>query len=196
LLICDEAALLVDPGDEAGTLLSALAGTHLSAIVCTHGHPDHSGALVEVKKATGASVRVHHADAAMLPVTPDQHLRDGDVLHVGRCQALVHHLPGHTPGSIGLQISGDRWLVGDAIFPGGPGHTASELAFTQLLETLRTRIFALPAHTLLLPGHGVATNVGRERGAFEQFVRNGWSEGACGDIQWSERPRTPSAACH
>jgi glyoxylase-like metal-dependent hydrolase (beta-lactamase superfamily II) len=193
LLTCGRVSLLVDPGDEAGTLLNAVAGTHLSGIVCTHGHFDHTGALAEVVEATGATAGAHPADASKLPVTPDLHLRDGQVLKVGRCSLRVHHLPGHTPGSVGLQVSGRRRLVGDAVFPGGPGHTESVSAFAELLETLRQRIFALPAGSLPLPGHGPSTTVGRERGPFNQFARNGWADGAFGDVQWSTRPERAPA---
>ena len=125
--------MLVDPGDEPGTLLSAIAGTRVAFILLTHGHPDHSGALAELHQATGAPVAVHGADAAQLPLSPDRLLEDGQVLHLGRCRLKVHHLPGHTPGSVGLQLSGRRWLVGDSVFPGGPGHTDSPAAFATLI---------------------------------------------------------------
>ncbi len=192
VLFCGETGtLLVDPGADAGTLLSAIAGTRLAAILLTHGHPDHSAALAEVRQATGAPIGVHNADAGLLPVPPDFELRDGQVVRFGRCRVRVHHLPGHTPGSVGLELDGQRWLVGDAIFPGGPGHTDSPADLQQLMRTLRERIFVLADETQLLPGHGDATTVGREREPFHAFLRQGWAEGACGDVRWDTKPNPP-----
>jgi glyoxylase-like metal-dependent hydrolase (beta-lactamase superfamily II) len=189
VLLCHAGySLLVDPGDESGTLLAAIAGTTLTALLLTHGHPDHTGALTELRRVTGAPVAVHAADTAMLPITPDWILEDGQAVTVGPCQLQVHHLPGHTPGSIGLHLGGQRWLVGDAVFPGGPGHTDSPQAFATLMRTLQQRIFSLPDATELYPGHGLGTTVGRERAAFQRFVAQGWPEGTCGDVAWSVEP--------
>jgi len=189
VLLCSSGfSVLVDPGDEPGTLLSAIAGTRVAFILLTHGHPDHSGALAELHHATGAPVAVHDADAAQLPLSPDRLLEDGQVLRFGRCRLKVHHLPGHTPGSVGLQLSGRRWLVGDAVFPGGPGHTDSPAAFATLIQALQRRIFSLPGRTQLFPGHGLSTMVGQERGAFQAFMRRGWAEGTCGDTLWETGP--------
>jgi glyoxylase-like metal-dependent hydrolase (beta-lactamase superfamily II) len=189
VLFCDRThSLLVDPGGDAATLIAATAGTRLSAILLTHGHRDHTAALVELHLATGAPIGAHPLDAALLPIPPTIELRDGQVVRFGGCQVLAHHLPGHTPGSVGLELSQDLWLVGDTVFPGGPGHTDSPAQFAQLLQTLWQHIFTLPAKTQLLPGHGPATTVGDEAEPFHTFLQRGWAEDAYGDVQWESRP--------
>lgn len=187
-------ALLIDPGDDPGTLLSAIAGTQLVAILLTHGHSDHIGALAEMRQATGAPIGVHSSDAELLPVTPDFELVDGQIVRFGRCRVRVHHLPGHTPGSVGLELTGHRWLVGDTIFPDGPGHTDSPVQFAQLIQTLWERIFVLPKDTQLLPGHGEPTTVGREYEPFHAFLERGWAEDAYGDVLWDTKPGPPGGS--
>lgn len=194
LLCSGSSSLLVDPGGDPGTLLSAVAGTQLAAILLTHGHSDHTGALHDLRKATGAPIGVHGADAELVPTAAQLELFDGQVVRFGRCRVRVHHLPGHTPGSVGLQLSRHRWLVGDSIFPGGPGHTNSPAEFAQLMQTLWQRIFVLPRKTQLLPGHGEPTTVGREYDSFHSFLRKGWAADAYGDVRWDTRPGAPEHA--
>lgn len=194
VLICQRSySLVVDPGGNLDGLLAALADTRVEAILLTHGHVDHTGALAALREATGARVGVHPSDASMLPLAPDLALVDGLLLEWGACHVRVHHLPGHTPGSVALELDGERWLVGDAIFPGGPGHTDSPADFAQLLQVLWQRVFVLPLQTQLLPGHGEATTVGRELDPFHAFLRRGWAQNAYGDVRWDSRPGVPGA---
>ncbi len=195
ILMCDQGhSVLVDPGAEPATLLAALARTEPVAILLTHGHPDHVGALLDVREATGAPIGIHPADAQLLPVQPDFNLSDGQRLVLGLCQVRVHHLPGHTPGSVAFELPGNRFLVGDTIFPGGPGHTDSPAQFAQLIRTLWERIFVLPLETQLLPGHGQHTLVGREYEPFHRFLERGWAEDAYGDVEWNTKPGPPWSA--
>ena len=176
-------SIIVDPAAEGERILREVEGTTVKHILLTHAHMDHVGALAEVREATGAPLGVHPADAQHFGVEADFDLADGDVLEWGDCQLRVVHTPGHTPGSVCL-ILDERVLVGDTIFPGGPGHSASPEAFEQILVTLQGMVFTWPDETELYPGHGAATTVGQERPAFEAFIQKPRPDQLCGDVTW------------
>jgi len=174
---------IVDPGADPDTILAAVAGAGVTCILLTHAHPDHVGALEDLRGATGAPVGVHPADASDWGIDADFPLLDGMEVQVGRGRVKVLHTPGHTAGSVCLKLQ-DRVLVGDAIFPGGPGHTASPEALGRSLASLGLVVFSWPDRTLLHPGHGGPTTVGAERADFERFVAGDHPPGLCGDVTW------------
>ena len=176
-------SIIVDPAAEGDRILREVEGTTVKYILLTHAHMDHVGALAEVRETTGAPLGVHPGDARHFGVDADFDLADGDVLEWGDCQLRVVHTPGHTPGSVCL-ILDERVLVGDTIFPGGPGHSESPEALEQILATLQETIFTWPDETELYPGHGAATTVGQERPAFEAFVQKPRPDRLCGDVTW------------
>ncbi|MBU0702615.1 MAG: MBL fold metallo-hydrolase, partial [Chloroflexi bacterium] len=141
-------------------------------------------ALDEVRAALGAPVGIHPADAAEFGVRADFELRDGGRLRVGRRYVRLVHLPGHTPGSVALRFD-RRAIVGDAIFPGGPGHTRTPDALQTALLSLQRTVFTWPDETRLYPGHGAPTTVGEERAAFQEFLARPRSSELCGDVTWS-----------
>jgi len=176
-------SIIVDPAAEGERILREVEGTTVKYVLLTHAHPDHVEALAEVRETTGAPLGVHPADARCFGVDADFDLADGDVLEWGDCQLRVVHTPGHTPGSVCL-ILDERVLVGDTIFPGGPGHSASPEAFEQILATLQEVVFTWPDETELHPGHGAATTVDQERPAFEAFLQKPRPDRLCGDVTW------------
>jgi hydroxyacylglutathione hydrolase len=184
VLICPitRESIIVDPAAEGEQILEEV-DTTVKYILLTHAHLDHVGALAEVRETTGAPLGVHPADARLFRVYADFDMADGGVLEWGDCQLQVVHTPGHTPGSVCL-ILDERVLVGDTIFPGGPGHSASPEAFEQILATLQEVVFTWPDETELYPGHGAATTVGQERSAFEAFLQKPRPDGLCGDVTW------------
>jgi hydroxyacylglutathione hydrolase len=175
--------VIVDPGEDAATILQAVGDAPVCCILLTHAHPDHVGALDAVRLATGAPVGLHPADAAAFGVEADFPLLDGMEVEVGCGRLTVTHVPGHTPGSVCLRLNG-QVAVGDAIFPGGPGHTVSPEALAQSLVSLGRTVFAWPDETELHPGHGDFTTVGAERAAFERFVADDHPPDLCGDVAW------------
>jgi glyoxylase-like metal-dependent hydrolase (beta-lactamase superfamily II) len=184
-------AMVVDPGDEVTRILD-LVGRHkltVNVIVSTHAHIDHVGGLSKLHQYTGAPVLMHRDDlplyqamdmqASFLGVHPpeltdiDQLLKEGDVLRWGSFEAHVLHTPGHTPGSVSLYLPHDAGKVagpapqlfsGDTLFAGSIGRT--DLwggSMDQIMKSLRTKLMGLPDATIVHPGHGPVTTIGKER---------------------------------
>ncbi len=174
---------IVDPGGDDELILERVDGAPVRWILLTHGHPDHIGALQGVREATGAPVGIHPADASAFDIQADFSLLEGALVELGRNTIAVTHIPGHTPGSVALRL-GRRAAVGDAIFPGGPGHTASPEALAQSLDSLARTIFTWADDTALYPGHGDHTTVGAERAAFQHFLTAELPPDLCGDVTW------------
>jgi len=180
--------ILVDPGDEAQKILDWIGNTNVTRLLLTHGHSDHVGALHAVKQALGVKAGIHPADVETFSIRADYELSSGDIFTLGDAHIEVVHVPGHTPGSVALKlIEADGFhhaLSGDAIFPGGPGHTQTPEALATALESLTHTVFTWSDSVRLHPGHGESTTVGAERAAFETFRDKPPPPDLCGDVTW------------
>jgi len=183
VLIGGGESIIVDPAAEPERILAAVEGTTVKAILLTHGHPDHVQALDAVRQATNAPLGLHPADAAEFGIIGDFDLHDGDILTLGDGELTVVHTPGHTPGSVCFRF-GRCAIVGDTLFPGGPGHSDTPEALAQILASLRDKVFAWPDKTVFYPGHGEGSTIGAVRPAFEAFMARPRSPGLCGDVEW------------
>jgi hydroxyacylglutathione hydrolase len=186
IVACPETkkGIVIDPGGDAEKILGSLQeqDIELLTIVNTHGHPDHVCANGPLKKATGAQIAMHEADADFferpdiigyfaslgLPASPpvDRRLQDGDRIDFGTLALQVIHTPGHTPGGICLYRTPDLF-TGDSLFVGGVGRTDFPGGSTsQLMQSIRSRLLALPAETVVWPGHGyggLQSTIGEEK---------------------------------
>jgi glyoxylase-like metal-dependent hydrolase (beta-lactamase superfamily II) len=185
ILICQSSlnSVLIDAPGEAAKILTEMEATNPKHILITHNHFDHTGALRELKGTLNVPVAAHPDDANNLPIKPDHYLRDNDRVSFGEINLKVLHTPGHTPGS--LCFIHDRYLFsGDTIFPDGPGRTGTPRAFEQIIESLKEKIFVLPANTFIYPGHGASTILKKEKDEFEVFLSRTHPPNLCGDVLW------------
>ncbi len=184
-LICPETnqSVLIDPGAEPDTLMAMLGSSTTLAILLTHAHPDHVGALGDMKERLKVPVYMHPADSPM-GVMADNWFADGDTFTVGNYRLRIIHTPGHTPGMVSLMLPDPRAIVGDTIFEGGPGKTWAPHYFKVTLETMRNIVFKWPDETECFPGHGPAFRIGRERPAFEAFLKRKHPAELHGDVTW------------
>jgi glyoxylase-like metal-dependent hydrolase (beta-lactamase superfamily II) len=175
-------AIVIDPGDNIEDILAVLAkhALRVKEIVITHAHIDHIGAA-KLKAATDAPVLMNAADqelydhldvqASWLGMeTPahteiDDGAREGDVLTLGPAEFRVLHTPGHTQGSISLWIPAENKLIaGDTLFRDSIGRTDLPGGNPrQILHSIEDKLLRLPEETVVVPGHGPNTTIGREK---------------------------------
>ena len=176
-------AIVVDMPSQSETTLEAVRGLRVVAILLTHTHPDHWAEYDQVKAATGAPVFCHPAEQLMPADKMDRPLADGDRLAAGSLSLTVIHTPGHTPGSCCFLIG--RYLIsGDTLFPGGPGHSNSPDELQQTIASIRERLYTLSDDTLVLPGHGEGTTIGRSREEYAVYASRTHAADLCGDVTW------------
>ena len=165
------AAAVVDPGGDAGRILAQLRadGMTVRAILLTHAHFDHTGAVSELRQALpGVPVYLHPADAALLgsdifpPIGATVPYDEGDALTVGSLTVRVLHTPGHTPGGVTL-LAGDALFTGDTLFQGSMGRTDLRGgSYEEIMASLK-RLGELPGDYHVCPGHMGLSTLERER---------------------------------
>ena len=187
LLTCRQTgeSVLVDAPGQLEKMLPQVAGKGVKYILMTHNHSDHIGALAGLKAELKVPVAGNEADAAKYPVPLDINLNDGDTLCFGKLEIKVLHTPGHTRGSLCFLVG--KYLVdGDTLFPHGPGYTISPAGLRQIVKSLTEKVFVLPDETLVFPGHGDGTVLGKEKEEFRVFSSRPHSPDLCGDVLWLE----------
>lgn len=188
-------AAIVDPGIVDGREIEAIDeflksnDLKVVAVINTHLHIDHALANQGLRDKYSVPVMAHGDDSFLgngmatqarefgLPFKVDsaavtRNLTDGDKIRIGNGELEVIHLPGHTPGGIGLYDAKDGFLIsGDSLFEGSIGRTdlpGGNLA--KLLESVKKRLYTLPDDTVVYPGHGAPTTIAREKSS-NPFVR-------------------------
>ena len=184
ILGCGEtqAAVVIDPGDETSILQILNAhGLTLKYLIHTHGHLDHVSATAALQQETEAPVLIHEDDQILLdnlglqgtmfglaspePPTVDKYIYEGDRIDWGEHTLSVIETPGHSPGGICLNLEGEKVLfAGDTLFQDSIGRTDLWGGdYEQLLDSIREKLWPLDDDTIVCPGHGPRTTIGREK---------------------------------
>jgi glyoxylase-like metal-dependent hydrolase (beta-lactamase superfamily II) len=179
----DTECVVIDAPHSVDDILAVVGDRKVRAIACTHAHDDHvrvAPALRErVNDGSGAPILLHPDDRPLWELThggaddPDNtagylwdvDLADGMGIQVAGTTLTVLHTPGHAPGAVCFYASELGCVfTGDTLFNGGPGATGRSFSDRPTLEaSIRARLFALPADTVVHPGHGDDTTIGAER---------------------------------
>jgi hydroxyacylglutathione hydrolase len=180
-------AVVIDPGGDAGRILSLLAASKLTVkyILNTHGHFDHVSGNRQLKDATGADILIHPLDAPMLTRLSsnaaffgisvensppcDRTIEEGETVSFGEVRLNVIHTPGHTPGGVSFYSNGIVF-VGDTLFAGSIGRTDFPGGdYDTLIFSIEKKLFPLGDDVRVLNGHGPETTIGNEK-RFNPFV--------------------------
>lgn len=172
-------SVVIDPGDDAAALRLELArlGTRCTAILVTHCHWDHLGAVADLAEGTGAPVHMADAEAAVLerpddvygglgirirPWSPELRLRGDETFTAAGIEFETLLVPGHSPGHLAYHANGSLFS-GDVLFAGGVGRVDLPGGdWDALLESIRMLAGRFPPETVVYSGHGPPTTLGDE----------------------------------
>jgi hydroxyacylglutathione hydrolase len=176
-------ALIVDPGEEAPRILQAVKelGVEVEAILLTHTHFDHIGAVAPVARETGALVYCPEIEVPVLAdimsfvpwpgfgpyesYDADETVSGGEHLSLAGLEIDVIFTPGHSPGHVTYSVPDEQALFsGDVLFQGSVGRTDLPGGdWATLLESIRKLVDSHPPETTVYPGHMGITSLGAER---------------------------------
>lgn len=175
----DKDVIVIDAAHDAKAIEDAVAGRHVVAVVCTHGHNDHITVAPQLSADLDAPVLLNPADTMLWEMThadkPFRELQDGQILTAGGIELRAIATPGHSPGSTCLYAPELQAVFsGDTLFQGGPGATGRSFSdFPTILGSIKDKLGALPADTVVYTGHGDTTRIGDELVNYDEWVARG-----------------------
>jgi glyoxylase-like metal-dependent hydrolase (beta-lactamase superfamily II) len=179
-----EAAFVDAPGSaEELIAVAEEAGVAPASILLTHGHFDHTPGIDGLKARYGAKLYAAAGEPGVKDGQLDVAVAHGDTFRIGGLEFRAVHNPGHTPGSTTF-VTGKHAFVGDTLFPGGPGRSGSNELLKQEIESITTRLYALPDDTKIWPGHGDTTTIGESKKEYAVFAAKEHPADLHGDVLW------------
>ncbi|MFL6156101.1 MAG: MBL fold metallo-hydrolase [Marmoricola sp.] len=166
----DEECIVIDAPHDVDGIMTVVGDRKVKAILCTHAHDDHVRVAPALRERVVAPILLHPDDRPLWELTHrdelwDVDLADGLELSVGGTPLRVLHTPGHAPGAVCVYAPELGCVfTGDTLFHGGPGATGRSFSDADLIvESIRTKLFALPPETVVHTGHGEDTTIEAER---------------------------------
>lgn len=166
---------VIDPGEEASNLIKAIKDmdAKVKYILLTHGHADHTGAAVQLKKEFNAPIYINEQDYKLIDngefmygdiaKNVDKYINEEDTFNLGSIEIKPILTPGHTPGGVCFLVD-DMVFTGDTLFAGSIGRT--DLAggnFQTIIKSIKEKLVKLPDDITVFPGHGSESSIGREK---------------------------------
>jgi glyoxylase-like metal-dependent hydrolase (beta-lactamase superfamily II) len=176
----DDEVIVIDPGRDQVAVLDVVGEREVLAVICTHGHPDHVAAALEVAEADEAPVALHPKDRLLWRYAHPENdaeieMADGGVFEVADVRLEVIHAPGHTAGSVCLYCEDlDAVFTGHVLVAGGPvPHDGEFPDFAGQLTAIGEFLLTLPGRTRVLPGQGEETTITAVEKQFDSWVTAG-----------------------
>jgi glyoxylase-like metal-dependent hydrolase (beta-lactamase superfamily II) len=176
----DEEVIVIDPGRDPAGVLDTVGDREVLAVICTHGHPDHVAAALEVAGPDEAPVALHPKDRLLWREAypeddADIEMAEGGVFEVADVRLEVIHAPGHTAGSVCLYCEDlDAVFTGHVLLASGPvPHDGEFPDFAGQMTAIGEYLLTLPGSTRVLPGEGDETTIAAAEKQFDAWISAG-----------------------
>ena len=185
-------SIIIDTPADPADLLNSSENFSIVGILITHGHYDHLEGFKEVYDRYKVPVGIGNNDINSLPIKPKDYINvdDGSINTFGDLVIRSIETPGHTSGSTCYFLPGEspgsepHLFSGDTLFPGGPGKSLTHENFLEIVKSITTKLYSLPNHTHILPGHGEFITLEDSIKEFEEFNKNPLDNNTFGNVKW------------
>ncbi|SHE54344.1 MBL fold metallo-hydrolase [Clostridium fallax] len=165
---------VIDPGGDSDDIIKAIESLKgkVKFILLTHGHVDHVGGVMDIKKEYNVPFYINEEDQKLIDKgtyiygnipKADGYLKDGDKISLGKHTITVLETPGHTPGGVCFKVE-DMVFTGDTLFKGSIGRT--DLGggdYDAIINSINNKLVPLDENTIVLPGHGPESTIAHEK---------------------------------
>lgn len=170
-------AVVMDPGGDEDDIISAIEAmkAKVKYIVLTHGHADHTGGVLQLKKRYNAPIAISKRDEDLIingafmfgtfgrETKADINLSEGDKIYIGNIEILCLETPGHTPGGM-CYVAENSVFTGDTLFTGSIGRTDLPGGdFDTIIKSIKEKLMILDENIIVYPGHGPQSTIRREK---------------------------------